>query len=168
MGVRSCIACLLWTVAAQSIIVQHPAGLPKFSAATPRAAASQPVSFAVGIAESGTDSVASCARDVSNPASPNYRQYWSAARIKATTATADSTAAQVTGWLTGAGLRVHSTAASGWLLVSGSVAAVEDAFQTELAVAAQSGQHFHRTPLHAPEDVAPHIQVPHGLASFRI
>ena len=81
------------------------------------------------------------AREVSDPASSQYRKYISKAQYVARFApTADQVAA-VTRWLTAAGLRIDTVGPDNhYLSVSGSTAAINAAFATQLARYAVNGK----------------------------
>jgi len=108
------------------------------------------------------------AEAVSTPSSSSYRHYLSASQFRAQFAPTSSQVAQVTGWLTSAGLRVVDVPANHrWVTVTGSVAAAQTAFGTRLGAFIVNGK-TERAPLSAalvPPSVAGLVAGVDGLAS---
>ena len=111
---------------------------------------------------------AALAASVSDPASALYRHYVSAAAFRDRFAPTTSDVSAVTGWLTGAGLRVVDVPANHrWVTVTGSVASAERAFGTHLASFNVGGtaQRAPLSPAKVPAAVAGLVAGVDGLSS---
>ncbi len=94
----------------------------------------QTVSAKVWLAPRDAAGLAALATAVSDPTSAQYHQFITADGYRARFAPTGSELAQVTSWLTGAGLHVTSVGADNhFVAVEGSAAAVQQAFGTRLA-----------------------------------
>jgi len=163
----------VWILAACSqaamsqTVVQTPPNIPANVRATAsRASAASQVTLGVGVSQSNLDQIQSCALSVSDPTSQEYQAYWSAARIANVTAPAPAARAAVSTWLQASGMTLLTSGASGWVLATGSVSAVEAMLLTEIMAhrsATGNVSHYHRTPLQAPEHLAMHLDVIVGL-----
>src|SRR5664279_3234793 len=113
--------------------------------------------------ESGAEALASA---VSDPASPQYRQYVSSADWRSRFAPADATVAQVTDWLTSQGFSIGSIPANHrYIPFSGTTAQVQDTFATTLKDYSKNGQPTSApaAPLSVPAAVAGGIAAVGGL-----
>ena len=111
----------------------------------------------------GAEALASA---VSDPASPQYRQYVSSADWRSRFAPTDATVAQVTDWLTSQGFSVGSIPANHrYIPFSGTTAQVQDAFATTLKDFSKNGQPTSApaAPLSVPAAVAGGIAAVGGL-----
>ncbi len=129
--------------------------------ATPQADAgavpdSTPATVRVYLAGKDEQGLAAFAKAVSDPTSPSYGQFLSAADAKARFGTSEAQVKAVTQWVTGAGLTVEQTTAH-YVQVSGSTGALAKAFGT--------GFRNYRTPDGTHKAPATDAVVPAGVAS---
>jgi subtilase family serine protease len=133
---------------------------PSWTAAVPRVAdvaAGQRQSAQVWLSPRNGALLSSLAASVSDPASANYGHYLTAAQYNSSFAPTAGQLAGVTQWLTGSGLHVDKVGPdNAYVSVSGSVAAINAAFATQLSVFKVNGK-----PEQAP---AQEVSVPDALA----
>jgi subtilase family serine protease len=99
------------------------------------------------------------AKAVSQPGSPQYARYITADQYRAQYAPTQSQVDEVTQWLTGAGLSVTKVGPDNhYVAVSGTAAAIDQAFGTELGTFTVNGRHT-RAP-------ATDVSVPGSVAGF--
>ena len=121
-----------------------PGGKPDWTSAvqqTGTVPGTQRMSVKVWLAPRNAAALTALAQAVSDPASAQYQQFITPAQYAAQFAPTSQQVADVSAWLTGAGLHVDRTGPSAhYLAVSGSAAAVEAAFQTQLATYTVNGK----------------------------
>jgi subtilase family serine protease len=100
------------------------------------------VSARVYLAGRDPQGLAAYAKAVSDPRSATYGAYLTAKQAKARYGATKEQVAEVTSWLTSAGLKVTGTTEH-YIAVSGDKAAVEKAFNTELHDYTKSGHTYH-------------------------
>ncbi|WP_435611688.1 S53 family peptidase [Streptomyces sp. bgisy159] len=127
------------------------------TAAADRGATADGAAFSARVYLAGRDAagLAAYARAVSDPHSPSYGRYLSAAQAQNRFGATDGQVAAVKSWLTSAGLRVTGVSRH-YVSVTGDVAAAERAFGTQLHEYRKDGRTYR-----APERTA---TVPAGLA----
>ena len=112
----------------------------------------------------GLDALQAAAKAVATPGSSSYRKYISAAQYHAQYDPASATVDAVTGWLSGAGLKVTDQN-SRYVDVSGTVAAAQKAFGVSIASYKHDGDTVQAPTgaLNAPVEVAPAILAVTGV-----
>ena len=109
------------------------------------------------------------AQAVSNPSSAQYGQFISADQFRAQFSPTAAQVAQVSTWLTGAGLTVTAVGTDNrYVAVSGSPAAIAAAFGTQIVnyVVDGHGEHAPANDLSVPDSVANLVQAVSGLTTF--
>ena len=124
----------------------------------------------VYLAPNNAAQLASDVAAVSDPKSPSYRHFWSAARVRATFTPSAAEVSAVRSWLTSSGLTVTKVSASNpagaYVAVSGSVAAASQAFGVSFANYKAPGGQVARAPQSAataPASVASYVLAVNGL-----
>jgi subtilase family serine protease len=129
-------------------------------------AANATVSFSVVLPLRNATTAEQLAGQVSNPKSPLYHQYLSAKQFNARFAPRSQSVNNVTAYLKSQGLKVSGVAQGNrWVDASGTVAAVNKAFGTELTTFSHDGNHI-TAPRHSasvPSTVKPQIAGITGL-----
>lgn len=106
---------------------------------------------------------------VSDPANASYRQFMTRAQYQAAFAPSAAQVADVTSWLAGAGVHVDSVGAgNAFLKVSGTAAAINSAFDTQVATYVVNGKQEQAPSrdLSVPDSVAGEVQAVLGLATL--
>lgn len=145
---------------------------PSWTAAVPKAgdvAAGQRVTAQVWLSPRNGASLDSLAAAVSDPASPQYRKYLTAAQYNSMFAPSSAQLSAVTQWLTTGGLHVDAVGPdSQYVAVSGSAAAANATFGTKLAQYMVKGR-IEQAPeqdVTVPEALADSIAAVTGLATL--
>lgn len=128
--------------------------------------ASQGVSARVWLAPRNAAELASLAQAVSDPSSAEYGWYLTKSQYAAEFAPSSDQVAAVTSWLTGAGLHVDSIGPDNhYVAVSGTAAAIQSAFGTQLAFFTVNGstQQAPSSSVTAPSSVSSLVQAVTGL-----
>jgi subtilase family serine protease len=160
--------------AASAASTRHvlPNTKPSWTAAAAKVdnvAAAQAVTAKVWLAPRDAAALDALATAVSDPSSPQFGQFLSEPQYRAQFAPTADQVAQVTTWLTGAGLTVTSVGADNhFVSVSGTAAAVNAAFGTQLAHYAVKGvlEQAPASDLSLPDDVAGIVQAVSGLTTL--
>ena len=132
-------------------------------------AAQTGVTAKVWLAPRDADALDALATAVSDPSSPQFGQFLSEPQYRARFAPTADQVAQVTAWLTGAGLTVTGVGADNhFVSVSGSAAAVNAAFGTQLAHYVVKGnlEQAPSSDLSLPDSVAGIVQAVSGLTTL--
>jgi subtilase family serine protease len=143
--------------------------LPAWTAAvakTDNVPAAQAVTAKVWLASRNGHALDALATAVSDPAGPQYGHFLSEPRFRAQFAPTADQVAQVTRWLTGAGLTVNGVGGDNhYVSVSGPAAAINAAFGTQLAHYVVNGtvEQAPSSELSLPDAVAPLVQAVSGL-----
>lgn len=90
-----------------------------------------------GLRQPNMDKLDAMLMDVSDPASPNYGQHWTAERVAKTFAPNKETLDAVRGWLVDAGfqpVRLRVSPTKGWIQVNATVEEAEKLLQTKYHV----------------------------------
>jgi subtilase family serine protease len=160
--------------AASAASTRHvlPDTKPSWTAAvakTDNVPATQGLTAKVWLTTRNADALDALATAVSDPDSAQYGQFISEPAYRAQFAPTADTVAQVRAWLTGAGLRVTSVGADNhFVAVSGSAAAMNAAFGTQLARYSVNGS-IERAPssdLSLPDNLANAVDDVTGLSTF--
>jgi subtilase family serine protease len=154
----------------RAIAHTHPTWAVPAKRLSGKAVTSGTVHAQVYLAPNNASQLAGDVAAVSDPKSGSYRQFWSAAKIKATFAPTASEVTAVRSWLTSAGLtvtKVNASAPAGaYIAVSGSVAAASKAFGVTFGSYRVPGGQTARAPesaATAPASVASDIIAVSGL-----
>jgi subtilase family serine protease len=145
---------------------------PSWTAAAPQTAAvpsAQQESAKVWLAPRNADALDALARSVSDPSSAQYQQFITPDAYAAQFAPTQAQVSSVTDWLTGAGLHVDQIGAEAhYIAVSGSAAAMNTAFGTQLARFAVNGKQVQApaADLSVPDTVTAGVLAVTGLSTF--
>jgi subtilase family serine protease len=147
-------------------------GKPSWTAAAPQTAAvpdAQQESAKVWLAPRNADALDTLARSVSDPASAQYQQFVTPDAYAAQFAPTQVQVSSVTDWLTGAGLHVDRVGPEAhYVAVSGSAAAINTAFGTQLARFAVNGKQVQApaADVSVPDAVTAGVLAVTGLSTF--
>jgi subtilase family serine protease len=164
-------------LAASTAIAGHdrhvlPGGKPDWTAAAPQTAvvpASQQVSAKVWLAPRNAAQLTALAQSVSDPTSSQYQQFITPDQYTAQFAPTAAQVAAVTAWLKGSGLQIDQVGPEGhYLAVSGSAAAINAAFGTQLARFAVNGKQVQApaVDVSVPDSVATSVLTVTGLSNL--
>src|SRR5262249_22710337 len=143
-----------------------------WTAAAPQSgavASSQKIAARVWLAPNNAAQLATLAKAVSDPSSAQYGQYLTTAQYDQQFAPTAAQVAAVSQWLTGAGLSVVEVGPDNhYVAVSGSAAAINAAFGTQLALFKVDGslQQAPTSDLSVPSSVASSVLAVTGLSRF--
>lgn len=168
---------LVAALAASSATAGHdrhvlPGTKPAWTAAAPQTAvvpAAQQESAKVWLAPRNAAELDTLARSVSDPASSQYQQFISRDAYVSRFAPTQAQIAAVTAWLNGVGVHVDQTGADAhYLAVSGTAAAFNAAFGTQLAKFAVKGRQVQApaADVSVPDTVASSVLAVTGLSTF--
>jgi subtilase family serine protease len=149
-----------------------PGTKPAWTAAAPQTAvvpAAQQESAKVWLAPRNAAELDTLARSVSDPASSQYQQFISRDAYVSRFAPTQAQIAAVTAWLNGVGVHVDQTGADAhYLAVSGTAAAFNAAFGTQLAKFAVKGRQVQApaADVSVPDTVASSVLAVTGLSTF--
>ena len=99
-----------------------------------------------GLKQSNMDGIDTMLHDVSDPASPNYGNHWTPAKVAETFAPSRETIDTVRSWLIEAGFdtrRVHVSPTRGWIQLDATVDEAERLLKTEYHVYSHKGGEQH-------------------------
>ena len=149
-----------------------PGGKPDWTSAvqqTGTVPSAQQVSAKVWLAPRNAAQLTALAQSISEPASSQYQQFITPDQYAAQFAPTSAQIAAVTAWLNGAGLQVDQVGTdSHYLAVSGSAAAVNAAFGTQLAKFSVNGKQVQApsTDVSVPDNVAASVLTVTGLSTL--
>ena len=149
-----------------------PGTRPSWTASVPKAAtvpAAQLVHAKVWLAPRNSTQLDALAQAVSDPSSSQYGQFISDDQYRAQFAPTAAQVAQITQWLTKAGLNVDSMGPDAhFIAVSGSAESVNSAFGTQLATFVVNGEQTQAptSDLSVPDSVADIVLAVSGLTTF--
>ena len=149
-----------------------PGGKPDWTAAvrpTGTVPSSQRVSVKVWLAPRNAAQLDALAQAISEPSSSQYKQFITRDQYAAQFAPTSAQVAAVTAWLNGAGLSVDQVGTdSHYLAVSGSAAAVNAAFSTQLAKFSVNGKQVQApsADVSVPDNVAASVLTVTGLSTL--